>query len=409
MNRRTLLVTAGASLAGGCAYLPLEGFTNPCLDAALPAHLANHDALASAWDGIDAAALWDCHVHVLGIGAGGTGAWINPSYRSLRHPWLALQYRMFTGAACVGHEGDVDQQFVTRLLALHRALPSSSRLMLLAFDFAYREDGTRLEPESAFHIPDRYVARLAAAHPRRFEWIASVHPYRGDALEALERVAAAGARAIKWLPPAMGIDPGSALCDRFYEKMVELDLPLLTHGGDERAARGAGHQALGNPLRLRRALDHGIRVIVAHCASLGAGTDLDVGPRGPAVANFTLFERLMDDRRYDELIFGDLSAMTQSHRLGRPLEVALEREDWHPRLLYGSDYPLPGVIALYSIGKLVSAGFIQESHAALLAEIRPHNALLFSFFLTRWLARRARRFSPAVFDTRRMFTRAGRA
>ena len=70
------------------------------------------------------------------------------------------------------------------------------------------------------------------------EWVCSVHPYREDALEALRSAASQGARAVKWLPPAMGMDPSSPRCDPFYQEMQRLDLPLLTHGGDELAARG---------------------------------------------------------------------------------------------------------------------------------------------------------------------------
>ena len=38
---------------------------------------------------------------------------------------------------------------------------------------------------------------------------------------------------------------------------------------------------IGNPLRLRRALDAGVRVVVAHCASMGQDRDLDAGANGP--------------------------------------------------------------------------------------------------------------------------------
>ena len=42
----------------------------------------------------------------------------------------------------------------------------------------------------------------------------------------------------------------------------------------------------GNPLRLRRALDAGVRVVVAHCASMGQDRDLDRGAAGPLVDSF---------------------------------------------------------------------------------------------------------------------------
>ena len=63
-----------------------------------------------------------------------------------------------------------------------------------------------------------------------------------------------GARAVKWLPPAMGIDPASARCDRFYAAAARLGLALLTHAGEEKAVHGAAEHGFGNPLKLRRAL-----------------------------------------------------------------------------------------------------------------------------------------------------------
>ena len=215
-----------------------------------------------------------------------------------------------------------------------------------------------------------------------------------------------GARAVKWLPPAMGMDPASPLCDRFYAAMARHDLPLLSHGGRERAVHGAGRQDLGNPLRLRRALEHGVRVIVAHCASMGEGADLDRGADAPQVENFALFARMMDEPAYRGRLFGDISAITQIDRAGPYLRTLLQREDWHARLLNGSDYPLPGVIPLFSLRGLAADGFIDEDEAALLSAIRRHNPLVFDWVLKRRLKADGRRFAPAVFETRRVFQAA---
>ena len=57
----------------------------------------------------------------------------------------------------------------------------------------------------------------------------------------------------------------------------------------------------------------------------------------------------MDEPRYEGLLFGDISAMTQLNRIGPALDTVLERDDWHDRLINGSDYPLPGVFPLFSV------------------------------------------------------------
>jgi hypothetical protein len=80
------------------------------------------------------------------------------------------------------------------------------RLMLLAFDYNYDESGRRRPDLSTFFISNRYAHAVATGHPQ-LEWICSIHPYREDALETLQGAADHGARAVKWLPPAMGINP----------------------------------------------------------------------------------------------------------------------------------------------------------------------------------------------------------
>ena len=146
--------------------------------------------------------------------------------------------------------------------------------LLFAFDWARDDAGAPLLDRSTFHVPDDYVAGLAQRYPERFTWAASIHPYDPSALDRLDAAAARGARAIKWLPSAQGIDPADARCDRFYAKLAALRIPLISHAGDEQAVHGFGEH-LGNPLRLRRALDAGVRVVIAHCASLGDGQDTD--------------------------------------------------------------------------------------------------------------------------------------
>ena len=174
----------------------------------------------------------------------------------------------------------------------------------------------------------------------------------------------------------------------------------------ERAVHVGDRQSLGNPLRLRRALDHGVRVIIAHCATMGDDQDLDRGANGPWVTSFELFSRLMDDARYEKLLSGDLSAVTQINRAGPALKRILERTDWHPRLLNGSDYPLPGIMPLFSVDHMVAEGFIAAPVAAVLSAIRQHNPLLFDFVLKRNLTYQGHRFSTNVFHTQPYFTRA---
>lgn len=78
---------------------------------------------------------------------------------------------------------------------------------------------------------------------------------------------------MKWLPPSIAIDLAAAQGIPFYQALKRLNLPLLAHVGKELSVEGAQREDLGYPLALRHPLDHGVRVIAAHCASLGESAD----------------------------------------------------------------------------------------------------------------------------------------
>ncbi len=403
MKRRGFLGAAASAALSGCGFSLEQGVWNPCR-ASLPPSLAGHELVRAAWQGIDPQNVWDAHAHLVGTGDSGSGVTVHPRMESLLNPAEFARRLFFLNAGCA-HEapGQVDRAYVERIHNLLDGLRPGVKVLLFAFERAYAENGQADAERTSFHVPDRYARDVARAHPRYFEWAASIHPYRADCVEALEWAAANRARAVKWLPAAMGMDPGSPRCDRFYAALARLDLPLISHAGEERAVLGADAQPLGNPLRLRRALDQGVRVVVAHCASMGADLDLDRGASGPPVESFALFARLMDEARYRGRLFGDISAMTQRNRAGPALLRVIEREDWHDRLLNGSDYPLPGVMPIFSVDHLVAIGLVPAQAGPVLKAIREHNVLLFDFVLKRTLRAGPKALSPRIFETRRFF------
>ncbi|HEV2007891.1 MAG TPA: hypothetical protein VGQ88_04125 [Burkholderiales bacterium] len=405
-KRRRLLyagVAAGIGAAGVLRVWPEQGIINPCRGA-LPQRLADHEIVQAAWSGIDASQVWDCHAHLAGTGDSGGGIWVNPEMESVLHPLQYAQRLFYLNAGCATDKpGRIDHSYVERMRNLIDGMRPGFKVLLLAFDYAYRDDAVVSSHTTSFYTPNETAARVAKSYPAYFEWAASVHPYRSDCVAALEHAKRDGARAVKWLPAAMNIDPAAKRCDAFYAALARLDLPLITHGGMERAVH-AGNQDFGNPLKLRRALEHGVRVVVAHCASLGDDRDLDRGNDGPIVSSFSLFARLMDDSRYEGRLFGELSAMTQLNRAGPALAAVIERGEWHHRLLNGSDYPLPGIMPLFSVDTMVEHKYIKPALAPLLTEIRKHNPLLFDFLLKRNLEVNGKRLAPAIFETRAFFT-----
>lgn len=408
MNRRQFMRSLGAfglaaGVTSGWKYWPEQGFGNPCLSS-LPDAIMNHPLMQQVWSGLDSAQVWDCHVHLVGGGDAGNGTWFSPDMDSLSHPLLHVQKRFYMNASCVDDApGRLDLSYVARMRSLVEGMKPGFKAMLFAFDWFHDESGRPDPARSIFHIPDQYAAQLVQVYPSDFEWVASIHPYRHDCVDALHSAMRNGARAIKWLPSAMGIDPLSPRCDGFYEAMASAGMPIISHAGRELAVAG-GNQEFGNPLRLRRAMDHGVRVVIAHCASDGDDQDIDAGAHGPRVRSYELFARMMDEPRYAGRLYADISALTQLNRAWA-LKFILQRSDWHSRLLNGSDYPLPGVMPLFSASDMAEADLLDETAVPLLQEIRKHNPLLFDFALKRLLRFGQNRFLAGVFETRRFFER----
>jgi hypothetical protein len=397
-------ITRRHALCCGAAALGLFSslFTDDAAaQRALPSE--SRDLVHAAFDGIDASQLWDAHAHLLGTGDAGSGCWVHPHLDSWWHPLEAMRKRVILRSAGVDAASTrVDHDYVQRLVTLATDFPDGARWLLFAFDHAHDERGQPQPAQTTFHVPDAWAAHVAATHAEQFAWVASIHPYRDDALPRLTQAIAHGAVALKWLPSAMNIDLRDRRCVPLYDALARARLPLIVHAGEEKAVPGARRDELGNPLLARVPLRHGVRLIVAHCASLGRALDLDThsGVERPA---FDLFARLMDEREWDGLLLGDVSALFLANREPRVWRTVLAREDWQPRLLHGSDYPLPCVAPLMRLAPLVHAGVLDADDVDALEALRGHNPLLFDFALKRRACWRDARLTSTVFHTRRHF------
>jgi len=144
--------------------------------------------------------------------------------------------------------------------------------------------------------------------------------------------------------------------------------------------------------------------IVAHCASLGEDEDLD--RPGTRQESFDLFARLMNQSEWKENLFGDISAIVFRNRKPEIIRTLLTRDDWHGRLLNGSDYPLPGILPLTSLSRLVRHGLLPKEPVADLRALREANALHFDLALKRSLNWQGKSFPARVFETRTFFETA---
>jgi len=372
--RRLGLGVLGRVLAGTSSGPPEDG------DRRLSPQARNR--VAQAFADIGPEPVVDYHVHILGRGTGGSGIEVNPSLLSRRHPCKWFKTRIFLRACGVGDWARVDQDYVERVIRLARNFGHPLKLHLVALDQGYQPDGTLARSPIDFYVPNEYVVRLSELNPDLFVCVVSIHPDRPDALDEVAKWAARGVRFVKWLPNAQGIDPSLPRYDAFYERLRAERLVLLTHTGMERSV--ASHsQAFGNPLLLRRPLDRGVTVIMAHCACSGRSADLD-GP-GKTADNFDLFLRMMSIDRYRGLLFADLSAMTQINRTPRPILTMIRRPDLHDRLVNGSDYPLPALNCMIWTRQLAWLSLIDDSDRRCLNEIYALNPLLFDYVLKRTL------------------------
>ncbi len=344
-------------------------------------------------DGTDSIMLQDYHTHIAGTGVNGTGNYVNAEMLSWFHFMKHFKFKVYMSGSGIKHIDKADPEYIERLSDLILNTPRHGKFCILAFDQYYNPDGLADSSKTEFYVPNEYVFSLAKKFPDLFIPVLSVHPYRKDALFELEKWALQGGQMVKWLPNAMGIDPSDEKCTAFYQKMKSLNLVLLTHAGEEKAVDSKEDQKYGNPLLLRKPLNAGIKVIVAHCASLGEGSDLDSG--GIMKPNFDLFMRMMLDKNYEGLLFGDISALTQDNRSGRPLQTMLEHTELHHRLVNGSDYPLPAINIIIRTKKLVKAGYITKQERTYLNEIYQYNPLLFDFVLKRTIRSQSNKQFPA--------------
>ncbi len=177
--------------------------------------------------------------------------------------------------------------------------------------------------------------------------------------------------------------------------------PIISHTGAESAVQG-GEQAHGNPLRMRRALDNGVRVVLAHCASEGYDLDTDNGNK--RVKSIALFTRLMESPDYKTLAFGEISALTLINHAAA-IKPILQRTDWHGRLLNGSDYPLPGIYPLINTLQLAKMDLLKPEYLPFLQQVKAYNPLMFDFAVKRLIEADGVSFANSVFETRPFFDR----
>jgi hypothetical protein len=271
------------------------------------------------------------HCHTAGFGAGGSGARVS---KALRESWkFKLYLKIFgTSEEEVSQKGDeIVMDVIVKQIAKSQFIDD---VVILAMDAPYDVEGNLVEDQLEVYVPNRFVGESVKSR-KGLHFGSSVHPNRKDALKELEWSKKNGAIFVKWLPNIQGIDPSDGRYRDYYLKMAELDLPLLTHVGDEDSFSRTDN-TLGDPKLLKLPLECGVQIIAAHVASSG---------EREGVENI---ERLLEMMPEFPNLYADISTLTQMNR-SRYLPQVLSDERLKGRLMYGTDYPLtntPFVTAL---------------------------------------------------------------
>lgn len=263
----------------------------------------------------------DVHVHLIGMSRE-NGCLMSPKLSS------GLMYHLLTwelGLTGVGRR-ELDRAYRDQVVAWAEDSELDG-VGILAFDGVYDELGHFDDDRTQFYVSNDYCFQVCEYSDKLLP-IASVNPWRRDAFDELERVSERGAVALKLLPNSHNVDPGEARFQRFWRRVAELGLPLISHTSFEHTIPPL-NQAYGKPERLRPVLEEGVLVIAAHCAGSGVAH--------PFEEDFGTWRAMLDE--YPNL-FGDISAMTSVSRFPY-IHKVLADEEAQRRVVLGSDFPIP--------------------------------------------------------------------
>lgn len=264
----------------------------------------------------------DFHAHVAGLGYRSSGCFISDE---MRNNFRFKFYLMAMGTSLKELEREGDQVVFKKISEAVAQSKVVDKTVILSLDGVIDEDGELDKARTQIYVPNEYVYTQTQRYPNLL-YAASINPYRKDAIERLVQAKVQGAVLVKWIPSIMYIDPADPAIIPFYTKMAELNMPLLTHTGMEKAFSHAKDE-LADPRRLALPLSLGVNVIAAHIATTGESDGEEN------------FERILPMFKEYPNLYGDISSLTQINKLGYVKKV-LAHPELEGRLIYGTDWPL---------------------------------------------------------------------
>ena len=267
--------------------------------------------------------LIDCHVHLAALPDGDNGCYISP--KMLRSP--LFRFLLWKHQLSPSNPREANRKYLDDLLTELRASRHVQKAVLLGMDGVYDHNGRLNQAHTDFLIGNDYVLKTARAYPNEFLAGVSINPQRRDAVEEVHRCADGGAALVKVLPNAQQFDPADTRYKAFYRTLAERKLPFLSHVGYEFSLIGKD-QSLGDPDRLRLALDEGATVIAAHACSYGLDAVREVSADA-AVTSRSATRISMPTSPPSRCPIGSGCS-----------SIFASTPSCYERLLFGTDYPL---------------------------------------------------------------------
>lgn len=219
------------------------------------------------------------------------------------------------------------------------------KIVLFGVDAQVDDCGNTLHKDATVCASNEDVAKLYEKHPDVIIPFFSINPKRPDALELIEKYYALGFKGAKFLQNYWGVDTREERYRPYFEKLAQLDLPLIVHIGSESSVHS--YATCESIEMLRHPLEVGVKVICAHMAlSYEPSHIFKALLRNSKYFNEEYFTLIAMLEKYDNL-YADISALLTPVR-AKVLPHLSQQSQIHHKLLYGSDFPVPFSIVFNS-------------------------------------------------------------
>lgn len=242
-----------------------------------------------------------------------------------------------------------DKLMINTLLKQAKKMKRVDYAVVLAFDNVYEANGTYRGPKqdnkedilSTIYVSNKFVKDLCQNNPNLLFGL-SVHPFRDDAIDELSKYHEK-AVLCKWIPSSHMIDlseeneEAQQKLKRFYQKLLEIKLPLLFHTGVETSipASDPSYEKFNSPKYIESALDMGVTVILAHCGC----SYFDLLQDNVVKEVIELFKK-QEQQNKNWNLYADISALFSPFRNWGILKDIFANIP-ASKLIYGSDFPNP--------------------------------------------------------------------